>query len=114
MDGGGSRLDGGGDGGRWVGGGVGRVGGRGAKSWPEERVVIWTTRAGVAAEERAAWKGGMAWRREGGGVPVRQLRVAALTRGSGAAALARRPRVPEQTLSPEGGGRERGGRGGAD
>ena len=46
----------------------------GAESWPEERAVIWTTRAGVAAEERAARKRGMAWRREGGVVPVRQLR----------------------------------------
>jgi len=84
----------------------------GAESWPEERAVVLTMRAGVAAEVCAARKGGIAWRREGGG--VRQPRVAALTRGSGAVALARRPRVPEQTLSSEGGGREREARGGAD
>jgi len=53
------------------------------------------------------------WRREGG-LGYWQPRVAALTRGSGAVAPARQPRVPELTLFSEGGGRERGAGGGAD
>ena len=58
-----------------------------APSCPEERAVVQTTRAGVAAGVCAARTGGVAWRRERGG--VRRPRVAALTRGSGVVALAR-------------------------
>jgi len=99
----------------WTGATAPEVAGRAAtaaSSCPEERAVVRTTRAGVAAGVCAARTGGMAWRREGGG--VRQPRVAALTRGSGAVALVRRPRVPEQTLSFGGGGREREAGGGSD
>jgi len=96
----------------WMGATALEVAGQAVTSCPEERAVVRMTRAGVAAGVCATRTGGVAWRRERGG--VRQPRVAALTRGSGAVASARRPRVPEQTLSVGGGGREREAGGEAD